>query len=203
MGMDMPLLTGTEVKRFRLESLILSHMKKRVIVTGGAGYIGSHTVVELVNAGYSPVILDNFSNSTKEVLVGLQAILGFEPEVEEVDCADRSALLAAFEGIAEGGSIDGIIHFAAFKAVGESTQLPLKYYANNIASTVNILEAAEQHGTTDVVFSSSCTVYGQPESIPVDESAPMQSAESPYGYTKQTCERIITCLLYTSPSPRD
>ena len=145
MGMDMPLLTGTEVKRFRLESLILSHMKKRVIVTGGAGYIGSHTVVELVNAGYSPVILDNFSNSTKEVLVGLQAILGFEPEVEEVDCADRSALLAAFEGIAEGGSIDGIIHFAAFKAVGESTQLPLKYYANNIASTVNILEAAEQH----------------------------------------------------------
>ena len=188
----MPLLTRTAVKRFRLESLILSHMKKRVIVTGGAGYIGSHTVVELVNAGYAPVILDNFSNSTKEVLVGLHAILGFEPEVAEVDCADRTALLAAFERITEGGSIDGIIHFAAFKAVGESTQLPLKYYANNIASTVNILEAAEQHGTTDVVFSSSCTVYGQPESIPVDESAPMQSAESPYGYTKQACERIIT-----------
>ena len=188
----MPLLTRTAVKRFRLESLILSPMKKRVIVTGGAGYIGSHTVVELVNAGYAPVILDNFSNSTKEVLVGLHAILGFEPAVAEVDCSDRTALLGAFERIAEGGSIDGIIHFAAFKAVGESTQQPLKYYANNIASTVNILEAAEKYGTTDVVFSSSCTVYGQPESIPVDEGAPMQSAESPYGYTKQACERIIT-----------
>ena len=133
------------------QSLFLHHMKKRVIVTGGAGYIGSHTVIELVNAGYTPVVMDNFSNSQRS-LVGLHGILGFEPDVEEVDCADRSALLAAFQRIADGGPIGGIIHFAAFKAVGESTQLPLKYYVNNIASTVNILEAAERYGTTTWSF---------------------------------------------------
>lgn len=180
------------MKRFRGKSLILPSMKRRVVVTGGAGYIGSHTVVELVNAGYSPVVLDNFSNSAKEVMSGLQSILGFKPDLEEVDCTDLKALLSAFQRIADRGTIDGIIHFAAFKAVGESTQKPLKYYTNNIASTVNVLEAAERFNVTDIVFSSSCTVYGQPKTSPVDESAPVQGAESPYGYTKQVCERVIT-----------
>lgn len=190
--MDITVHTGISMKRFRGKSLILPSMKRRVVVTGGAGYIGSHTVVELVNAGYSPVVLDNFSNSAKEVMSGLQSILGFEPDLEEVDCTDLKALLSAFQRIADRGTIDGIIHFAAFKAVGESTQKPLKYYTNNIASTVNVLEAAERFNITDVVFSSSCTVYGQPKTSPVDESAPVQGAESPYGYTKQVCERVIT-----------
>lgn len=175
-------------------------MNKRVVVTGGAGYIGSHTVVELVKAGYTPVILDDFSNSTKEVLSGLKAILGFEPALEEVDCSSRTELLQAFDRIAAEGTIDGIIHFAAFKAVGESTQRPLKYYANNIASTVHILEASETHNVSNLVFSSSCTVYGQPDTIPVDEEAPVKGAESPYGYTKQVCERIITDFV-ASGSP--
>ena len=165
---------------------------KRVVVTGGAGYIGSHTIIELVNSGYTPIVLDNFSNSKREVLAGLKAILEFEPYVEEVDCTDQSALFSAFERITSGETIDGIIHFAAFKAVGESTLMPLKYYSNNIASTVNILEAAKRFDVSDFVFSSSCTVYGQPETIPVDESTPVRGADSPYGYTKQVCERIIT-----------
>lgn len=166
-------------------------MKKRVIVTGGAGYIGSHTAVELVQAGYSPVLLDNFSNSTPAALEGLASILGFAPEFEEVDCANRSELFAALERIGSRGPIAGIIHFAAFKAVGESTEAPLKYYANNIASTVHLLEAAKHFQWAEFVFSSSCTIYGQPDEIPVDEQAPIQTAESPYGYTKQACERIV------------
>jgi UDP-glucose 4-epimerase len=166
-------------------------MKNRVIVTGGAGYIGSHTAVELAQSGYTPVLLDNFSNSTPAALDGLREILGFEPEFEQVDCADKSALFAAMEHIASRGTVEGIIHFAAFKAVGESTQEPLKYYANNVASTVHLLEAAAHFNLTEFVFSSSCTVYGQPEHIPVDEEAPIRRAESPYGYTKQACERIL------------
>lgn len=166
-------------------------MKNRVIVTGGAGYIGSHTAVELVQAGYEPVLIDNFSNSTPAALEGLQSILGFAPEFEEVDCANRSKLFAAMERITSRGAVAGIIHFAAYKAVGESTHAPLKYYANNIASTVHLLEAAEQFNLTEFVFSSSCTVYGQPDHMPVDEQAPIRTAESPYGYTKQACERIV------------
>lgn len=165
--------------------------KQRVLVTGGAGYIGSHTVVELHAAGYAPVILDNYSNSHPSALEGIEQILGFRPEVIEVDCCNMLALEEALHGSAAKGSFSGIIHFAAFKAVGESTEQPLKYYENNLSSTVNVLRIMEKLHIPNLVFSSSCTVYGQPESIPVDETAPMREAESPYGYTKQACERII------------
>ena len=166
-------------------------MKKRVIVTGGAGYIGSHTAVELAQAGYIPVLIDNFSNSKPEVLDALGTILGFEPELVRVDCVNRDDLFQAIERIAASGPVAGVIHFAAFKAVGESTEKPLKYYANNITSTVNLLEAMAKFGLEQFVFSSSCTVYGQPESSPVNEEEHIRTAESPYGYTKQVCERLV------------
>lgn len=166
-------------------------MKKRVIVTGGAGYIGSHTAVELAQAGFTPVLIDNFSNSKPEVLEALADIIGFEPELEQVDCTNRKGLFQAVQRIAASGPVAGVIHFAAFKAVGESTEEPLKYYANNITSTVNLLEAMKSVGLEHFVFSSSCTVYGQPESSPVDEEERIRTAESPYGYTKQVCERLV------------
>lgn len=164
----------------------------QVIITGGAGYIGSHTVVELIHAGYEPVIIDNFSNSHPRVLDGLERILNRRPQLFEVDCCDETALNGVFESCLQQGNIAGVIHFAAFKAVGESTAEPLQYFRNNIGSTAALLEVMHRHGVGSFVFSSSCTVYGQPEQIPVDEHAPFLPAESPYGYTKQACERLIS-----------
>lgn len=161
---------------------------KKVIVTGGAGFIGSHTVVELAQAGYLPVIVDDLRNSQEEALQGIAAILGHMPEVYRIDCTDRAAFAAVF---AAEGSIHGVVHFAADKAVGESVLKPLKYYRNNIGSLVVLLELMAEHGVERIVFSSSCTVYGEPEQLPVAESAPDRRANSPYGFTKVACEQLL------------
>lgn len=163
-------------------------MKKKILVTGGAGYIGSHTVVELINSGYEPVIVDNFSNSEKSVVKGLKEITRQEVTLYEGDCNDKIFLSRLFK---QEKSIDGVIHFAAFKAVGESVQEPLKYYFNNINSLIVLLEIMEQNNCHNLVFSSSCTVYGQPDKLPVTEETPKKSAESPYGNTKKICEDIL------------
>lgn len=162
---------------------------KRILVTGGAGYIGSHTVVELYNAGYEPVIVDNLSNSSLDVLDGIRRITGKDPIFRQEDCADYVAMERVFN---EFPDISLVIHFAAYKAVGESVQKPLDYYSNNLDSLVNVLRILSQKGGA-VVFSSSCTVYGQPDDayLPVSEDAPLKKAESPYGNTKQICEEII------------
>lgn len=159
----------------------------KILVTGGAGFIGSHTVVELVNAGYDPVIIDNFNNSEKNVLKGLKKILKKPVKYYEKDCNDIKAL----EQICKKENVEGIIHFAAYKAVGESVQQPLKYYENNIGSTLNVLEVMLKLNIKNLVFSSSCTVYGQPDSIPVTEDTPRKPAASPYGNTKTICEDIL------------
>lgn len=168
------------------------NMEKRiVVVTGGAGYIGSHTVVALHEAGYTPVIIDNFSNSKPEVLDGIAEIIGVKPQLFALDCLSKSDLKKALQSCAADGEVAGVIHFAAYKAVGESTEKPIDYFENNIGSTISLLGAMVESGVSNLVFSSSCTVYGQPDQIPVDESAPILPAESPYGYTKQACERVI------------
>ncbi len=163
-------------------------MKKKVIVTGGTGYIGSHTAVELIVDGFEVVIIDNLYNSDITVLDGIQAITGIRPKFYDYDICDSSKLNEVF--IAE-GRIDAIIHFAAYKAVGESVHKPLDYYRNNLVSLMNLLDMMEQHGDPALVFSSSCTVYGQPDILPVTETSPVKEAESPYGYTKQAGEVII------------
>lgn len=162
-----------------------------ILVTGGAGFIGSHTVVELVNAGYNPVIIDDLSNSQKSVLVGLKNILGFDVPFYQADCNDFEIV----SQIVKNHSIDGIIHFAAYKAVGESVQKPVKYYKNNLGSLLNILEVMLQHHVKNLVFSSSCTVYGQPDQIPVNEETPKKKAESPYGNTKAMGEDILEDVI--------
>lgn len=162
--------------------------KGKVIVTGGAGFIGSHTVVELVLSGYTPVIVDDFSNAERSVLKGLATILGHEVPCHAIDCNDATRLSDLF--LAE-GSIQGVIHFAAFKSVGESVHSPLKYYRNNVGSLTTLLEVMKAHDVWDLVFSSSCTVYGQPDRLPVTEDTPMKAAASPYGRTKQICEELI------------
>ena len=162
----------------------------RILVTGGTGYIGSHTVVELMQRGYEVVIVDNFSNSSADVLDGIAAIVGVRPAFEQVDCNDAAAMDAVF---AQYPDIVGVIHFAASKAVNESVAQPLMYYRNNLISLVTVLEQMKKHDVHHIVFSSSCTVYGQPaaEYLPVDENAPIQKALSPYGNTKQINEEII------------
>lgn len=162
----------------------------RILVTGGTGYIGSHTVVELMQQGYEVVIVDNFSNSSADVLDGIAAIVGVRPAFEQVDCNDAAAMDAVF---AQYPDIVGVIHFAASKAVNESVAQPLMYYRNNLMSLVTVLEQMKKHDVHHIVFSSSCTVYGQPASeyLPVDENAPIQKALSPYGNTKQINEEII------------
>ena len=162
----------------------------RILVTGGTGYIGSHTVVELMQRGYEVVIVDNFSNSSADVLDGIAAIVGVRPAFEQVDCNDAAAMDAVF---AQYPDIVGVIHFAASKAVNESVAQPLMYYRNNLMSLVTVLEQMKKHDVHHIVFSSSCTVYGQPaaEYLPVDENAPIQKALSPYGNTKQINEEII------------
>lgn len=169
---------------------------KQILVTGGTGYIGSHTTVELQNAGYEVVIVDNFSNSSIEVLDGIEKITGIRPAFEEFDLIDKEKVDAFFVKYPK---IEAIIHFAAFKAVGESVANPIKYYRNNLASLVNILDAMDRYNVTGMVFSSSCTVYGQPETLPVTEDAPIVKANSPYGNTKQISEEIIQDTLLACP----
>lgn len=163
-------------------------MKGKILVTGGTGYIGSHTVVELQNSGYEVVIVDNLSNSRADVVDYISEITGKRPAFEHVDCLDYAAMEEVFRKHA---GIEAIIHFAASKAVGESVQKPLLYYRNNLVSLINLLELMPKHGVKGIVFSSSCTVYGQPDVLPVTESAPIKKAESPYGNTKQINEEII------------
>lgn len=160
----------------------------RILVTGGTGYIGSHTAVELIGAGYDVVIIDNLSNSDRSVLDGIEAITGVRPDFVEGDCTDAATVEALFEKY---GDIAGIINFAASKAVGESVEKPLLYYRNNLATLINLLEAADRHGVKGFVFSSSCTVYGEPDHNPVTEASPIKKATSPYGNTKQISEDII------------
>ena len=159
----------------------------KILVTGGLGYIGSHTVVELVNAGYEPIVVDDLSNSQPEILDQLAKIVGFKPACYAFDLCDGEKL-AQFA--AEEPELEGIIHFAAFKAVGESVKNPLKYYHNNLVSLINLLKVYS-HKPVSFVFSSSCTVYGQPDVLPVTENAPVKPAESPYGNTKQIAEEIL------------
>jgi UDP-glucose 4-epimerase len=169
---------------------------KRILVTGGAGYIGSHTVVSLIEAGYEAVIVDDFSNSERSVVENLKKITGVDLRVYEVNCADFDTLNKVFE---DEKGIDGVIHFAAYKAVGESVRNPFKYYDNNLNSTLNVLELMRRHQVKEFVFSSSCTVYGQPDSLPVSESSPIKPAASPYGHTKQICEDIIVRYEHSYP----
>jgi UDP-glucose 4-epimerase len=160
----------------------------KILVTGGTGYIGSHTVVELLNENYDVVIIDNLSNSDEGVLDGIKEITGVKPEFHQLDLCDKEDLAEFFF---RNRDVDSVIHFAAYKAVGESTEKPLKYYRNNLMSTINLLECMIDYNVSNIVFSSSCTVYGQPDHLPVDESAPVKEPLSPYGNTKQTNERMI------------
>ena len=162
----------------------------RILVTGGTGYIGSHTTVELMQQGYEVTIVDNLSNSSIDVLDGIAAIVGRKPEFANVDCGNFVDFDRVFKQYPD---IVGVIHFAASKAVGESVEKPLLYYRNNLGSLVTLLEVMQLHRVSNLVFSSSCTVYGQPDAqhLPVDETAPIQKALSPYGNTKQINEEII------------
>jgi len=161
----------------------------KILVTGGTGYIGSHTVVELQAKGYEVIIVDNLSNSTIDVLDNIAKISGKKPLFEKFDLTDAEKTEAFFK---LHNDISAIIHFAAFKAVGESVEFPLMYYRNNLLSLINILQGMIDNGIRDIVFSSSCTVYGQPETLPAREDTPIQTAASPYGNTKQISEEIIT-----------
>ncbi len=167
----------------------------KVLVTGGTGYIGSHTAVELINEGYEVVIVDNLSNSNIDVLNGIERITGVRPQFENIDCVDYVALDRMFE---KHKNISAIIHFAASKAVGESVEKPLLYYRNNLVSLINILQLMPVHNVKHFVFSSSCTVYGQPDILPVTEDAPIKVALSPYGNTKQIGEEIIRDTVYAN-----
>ena len=171
-------------------------MKHTILVTGGMGFIGSHTAVELIEAGYDVVIVDDLSNSNIKVLDGIRAITGVAPAFEQVDLKDKDATENVFKKYP---NIDGIIHFAASKAVGESVEKPLLYYRNNIISLVNLLELMPQYNVKGIIFSSSCTVYGQPlpENLPVTEEAPHQKATSPYGNTKEVNEQIIYDYIHS------
>lgn len=170
-------------------------MKETILVTGGTGFIGSHTTVELQQAGYNVVIIDNLSNSNAAVIDGIEKITGVRPAFEQVALNDFDATEAVFKK----HKIDGCIHFAASKAVGESVQKPLLYYRNNLNSLMNVLELMAKYGSKGIIFSSSCTVYGQPtpENLPVTEQAPIQKALSPYGNTKQVNEEIIQDFIHS------
>ncbi len=162
-------------------------MKEQVLVSGGAGYIGSHTAVALIEAGYDVVIIDNFSNSDMGAVEGVKKITGVDVPFVQVDCCDKEALREVFKKY----PFNSAIHFAAYKAVGESVADPLKYYSNNLRSFINILELMKEEGRQNVLFSSSATVYGEPVELPVTEQTPRQPATSPYGNTKQMCEDIL------------
>ncbi len=162
--------------------------KKKVLVTGGAGYIGAHTVVELINSGFEPVVIDNLSRSDHTLLNGIESITSQKVNFWEGDCCDKEFVSNVFSSA---GPFSSVLHFAAYKSVGESVQKPLMYYQNNINSLITLLEVMQESGVIDLIFSSSCTVYGQPDQIPVNELAPFKKAESAYGATKQMCERIL------------
>ncbi|MGM9762513.1 MAG: UDP-glucose 4-epimerase GalE [Candidatus Cryptobacteroides sp.] len=167
-------------------------MAKTVLVSGGAGYIGSHVTVELINAGYEVVVADNMSNCDMTCFEGVKKITGRDDiPFEKIDCCDLKAVEKLFDDY----KIDAVIHFAAFKAVGESVAEPIKYYRNNLDSFLNILDAAKNHGGCNVLFSSSATVYGETEDLPVTEKSPRQPATSPYGATKQISEDILTDVV--------
>ena len=162
-------------------------MKKKILVTGGLGFIGSHTVVELQNEGFEVIIIDNLSNTTIEVLDKITSITNIKPAFFNIDLKDKKTVHIFFNS----NTIDGIIHFAAYKAVGESVLKPLDYYENNIISLTNILQEMTQRNTNNLIFSSSCTVYGQADKLPITEDASIKPAESPYGNTKKINEEII------------
>jgi len=174
-----------------------------ILVTGGLGFIGSHTAVCLHEAGYEPILLDNLSNSNRSALDGISSLMGYTPTFIEGDVCDPDLLRRLFEE----HNIEATIHFAAFKAVGESIAEPLKYYQNNMGGLMSLLEVMKETGKNKVVFSSSCTVYGEPDQVPVTESSPTKEAESPYGATKQMGERVlrdmhwaeVQCLRYFNP----
>ena len=176
---------------------------KKILVTGGAGYIGSHTVVELIAAGYTPIIVDNLCNTSTQNIEGIEKIIGDKIKWHNTDCTDKIAMDKVFT---EEGKLEGVIHFAAYKAVEESVQNPQKYYDNNMGSLEVLLQCMQENKVKNIIFSSSCTVYGMPDVLPVDENAPFKKAESPYGETKQICEGMLkdnTCnsvsLRYFNP----
>jgi UDP-glucose 4-epimerase len=172
-------------------------MQKRILVTGGTGFIGSHTVVELINSGYEAIIIDNLYNSQISVLDGIEGITGKRPAFENFDLTEFDKLQACCRKYP---GIEAIIHFAAYKAVGESVEKPLEYYGNNLISMINILRAMSEFKIPSLVFSSSCTVYGQPETLPVTENSPIVPANSPYGNTKQISEEIIRDTIASNPA---
>ncbi|MBS1486812.1 MAG: UDP-glucose 4-epimerase GalE [Bacteroidetes bacterium] len=161
--------------------------KKKILLTGGAGYIGAHTAVELIRQGFDTVLIDNFSKSDQTLLKGIEKIVNQKINFYEGDCCDGEFLDSLFSK----NKFDSVIHFAAYKSVKESVLHPLKYYENNLRSLTTLLAAMDKHKVNEMIFSSSCTVYGQPDIIPVDENAPLKRAESPYGATKQMCERML------------
>jgi UDP-glucose 4-epimerase len=161
--------------------------KDHVLVTGGAGFIGAHTVVELLQAGFKVTVIDNLERSDYKIVEGIEAITKTKVDFHRIDCLNYASLDSLFTQ----NKFSSVIHFAAFKSVNESVVEPISYYKNNIGSLVTIMEVMKKHQVSDLIFSSSCTVYGQPDSIPVDETAPFKRAESPYGATKQMCERIL------------
>ena len=171
--------------------------RTRILVTGGTGYIGSHTSVELIKEGFDVVIVDNLSNSSIDILDGIEKITGIRPAFEQFDLCDQEKTKALFKKY---GDIAAIIHFAASKAVGESVQKPLLYYRNNLVSLMNLLDVMNENPTVKLVFSSSCTVYGQPDKLPVTEEAPIKKANSPYGNTKQISEEIIQDTIAANAS---
>ena len=172
-------------------------MNKLILVTGGTGYIGSHTVVELMNEGFDVVIIDNLSNSEKSVLDGIAEITGRRPYFEQFDICNKDKLDNFFKIYKK---LDAIIHFAAYKAVGESVEKPLMYYQNNLDSLMNLLNEMIEYNVPHIVFSSSCTVYGEPDELPVTEQAPIKLANSPYGNTKQISEEIIKDTIAVNPN---
>lgn len=167
----------------------------KILVTGGTGYIGSHTVVALQQKGFDVVIVDNLSNSQADIVDQIEKISGKRPELEVFDLADRNKTADFFKRHSD---VTGVIHFAAYKAVGESVEKPLYYYRNNLVSLMNILESMQENNIRNIVFSSSCTVYGQPDELPVSEKAPIKKAESPYGNTKQISEEILQDYIKVS-----
>ena len=168
----------------------------RILVTGGAGYIGSHTCVELLDAGHDLVVVDNLSNSKQESLRRVQQLTGRTLEFQEVDLLDSERLAAVFQ---QAKPIEAVVHFAALKAVGESVEKPLEYYRNNVAGTLSLLQVMRSHGCKNLVYSSSCTVYGEPQEVPITESHPTVAAQSPYGWSKLMTEQIMQDVYASDP----
>jgi len=173
--------------------------KKNILVTGGAGYIGSHTLVELYNSGYHPIVVDNLSNSSFDNILGAEQITKSKIDFYEVDCTDFDQMNKVFK---EQNKIEAVIHFAAYKSVEESLRKPNKYFSNNIGSLETLIDLMNNHNVNNIIFSSSCTVYGTPKFLPVDELAPFGKADSPYGETKQLCEKLIEKSTFNSISLR-